>query len=724
MKKYLFIIGAVAITMASCVKNELSGSLDGEMSVKLQVETTESTATRADADSRYVVEAYYDETFTTPAYVFENGYACKIESTESLMDMIISPSKEYHFLIWADNGVSYNVESLKSVSLESGEQMSEAWQGTLAVENGSDAVYYTTLKRAVGKVNFSETAEFTASVLNVSFENSAAFNVAIGSSMGDDVAFAYSYTFDQTVTGLLNEEPVYVFAPVTYSNVIDFEFTTNVGSCSATNIPVQANYITTISGEYSESSSAENTLVFEKVEEWGGDEVDPDGLITIRSIDELMRYLEMDNINAKMEPGVYQITTAIAEQYAKISDATQSDKSLFMFEGDNSTYDFTDVKFEITTDILSAVGSYSLYTYHLTGSNIYLKNLESEFIGETYPKSGGASVEMDGSDNTIDGFNLTNRGSYPYGYGDLFGKGSSYTIKFYKHCGILIRGTRPTLKNTTLKQFAFGHAIFIQGATDAVIDNCHVESEVNTTDAVLAEVGTAAANIDFMTDWGYTVPAGYTFALCEEGYRCYSTGKVLGTGEDTSTKNISITNSTAHQVRSAFNTHFNAGTQYVENCVATDSEIGFDVGTSADVVNCAANANYGPAIIYSYNSYKNSNIELEILPSEYIHGNEILAYMGGSGHDFTFTESAEITEKQSYHDDLEIMFGGIRTGLRFVNENNDDYSSSQNGHSPSSNTMYNDTFYPVNLYSQSSKNTVTSKGEVTNNGSSNVVTEL
>lgn len=723
MKKYIIVLCAMLLSLTSCVKNETESGSIGEMSVQLKIETNSSVATRSDQDERYVVEAYYDETFTTPANVFENGYSSKVELSANYVDMVVSPSNEYYFLLWADNGVSYEIEELKSVSLVDGEKMTEAWQGTYSIINGSAATYATTLKRAVGKVSLVETESFTASSLTVNFDSYDTFNVAIGGNIGDAVPFEYVYEFEEAVTGTLNEEePIYVFAPLTYSNVIDFTFTAGTSVSETTNTPVQANYITTISGNFSASSLTENILNVGVSDVWGDDSVDEDGLIIISSIDELMRYIQMDNVNAKMTPGTYYVTTEVATTYGRAVDPYQTPVTVFFFEGSNSTYDFEGVKFEVDTDILSALGSYKVYTYQVGGNNIHLKNLTSEFIGDSKPKDSATSMVVDGENNTIEGFTMTTRGSYPYGYGDLFGKGSNNTVSHYKHSGFLVRGTNILILNTTLYQYSYGHAFFCQGGINVEFRGCSAYAEMSNTDAVLAEAGTGSAAdlVDFMTYFGYTVPAGYAISLCEAGFRAYNTGVVFNTGESRNTAYTYTTDCYAYQVRNGFHLHFSDSEKIIDNCTAVDCEGGFSIG-SGDIVNSRGNSNNGPLIVTAYESDKNSDVELEILPSENIYGlHDMLAYIGGSNHTIIFTEPEEITSVQDYHSQVEIMVAGEERGMRFKNAEN----PSSNNFAASNMKITNNTFYQMSIASNASNNVISTKGTYTDVGTNNNVTVI
>lgn len=68
-------------------------------------------------------------------------------------------------------------------------------------------------------------------------------------------------------------------------------------------------------------------------------------------------------------------------------------------------------------------GNYRVYEVVVTGSNNVLKNLTLVDVGSENdkPNKGALGVCMDGRDNSIEGFRMTVKGSYPYG--DAFCKG-------------------------------------------------------------------------------------------------------------------------------------------------------------------------------------------------------------------------------------------------------------------------------------------------------------
>ncbi|MEQ9304648.1 MAG: hypothetical protein RJQ14_12135, partial [Marinoscillum sp.] len=219
---------------------------------------------------------------------------------------------------------------------------------------------------------------------------------------------------------------------------------------------------------------------------------------TISSLSQLKDRLDDSNGNFKMTPGTYYFN----------SDNTGpgklfGDESILLFTGSNNTFDFTGVKFEFDTEALDEFTDWVVEFWPVGNNNVYL-NLTMEDIGMNVVGRGGEAIHLDGADNRIEGFHITVRGSFPYGYGDIFGKGGGSVIGHQKHAGILVRGDRNHVKNCTLIMQSYGHGIFMQGSHDAIVEGCYVEGELSTVSAVLAEEGTGspADNVDFETVWG------------------------------------------------------------------------------------------------------------------------------------------------------------------------------------------------------------------------------
>ncbi|MGE9269592.1 MAG: Ig-like domain-containing protein, partial [Verrucomicrobiales bacterium] len=208
--------------------------------------------------------------------------------------------------------------------------------------------------------------------------------------------------------------------------------------------------------------------------------------VEVSSLVELLPYLEQDNITATIAPGSYTIN---ADDVREVFGTPR-----FEFRGSNSRYDFTGVTIYFSEDIYEE--GLSMNHLQVFGNDNVLMNLSMVDQCDKYGdpgKEGGVNVTLDGRNNRVEGFHLTVRGSYPYGYGDCFGKGGSYTIKHWKHSGLLVRGSDNHVLNCTLDQKSYGHCIFMQAAENPTIEGCYVEAEVRSTDDMLAEEGSGSA---------------------------------------------------------------------------------------------------------------------------------------------------------------------------------------------------------------------------------------
>ena len=161
---------------------------------------------------------------------------------------------------------------------------------------------------------------------------------------------------------------------------------------------------------------------------------------TISSVASLASSAGNSNQTIVMTPGVYQMDdyltpTVIANTVAD----SRGYSAMINFSGSNNTFDFTGVTIEVDTDLLDDFGT-KVMEFYVTGDNVHIKGLTVTDIGELSTFSGGQSFTVDGEDNTIEGVTLNVRGSSPYGYGDLLGKGNPNLVAMQKHSGMLIEG--------------------------------------------------------------------------------------------------------------------------------------------------------------------------------------------------------------------------------------------------------------------------------------------
>lgn len=426
---------------------------------------------------------------------------------------------------------------------------------------------------------------------------------------------------------------------------------------------------------------------------------------TVNSLTALLPYLDDDNANVILSAGTYTVDA---------SNISSFGNPVFLFEGSNSTYDFSNVTININTSVLQSFGNTEVNFIKILGNDNIIENLTLTAIGNTAPTKRATSVVMDGRGNKIEGLKLTVRGSYPYGYGDAFGKGSTNVINHKKHSAILVRGESNHLKDCDVTHRAYGHAIFTQAAENPLIEGCYVEGEVRTTDSMLAESGTGspADNVNFMTVWGYTLPAGYMMSLQEEGIRAYNAGNTVidGVAYSRGTSNITVRDCTVKFMRGGVTVAQASGTVLVDNVTALGCEQGFSGPSNSTFTNCKGNVKYGPIWGTAYSSDHDFDVDITILTSSnYYNGSKQVAYIGGYDHNMTFR-----TDITSPDQSFQFKISGSNSAVRNVSSNSTDLTSSNI-------EINNLTDFPLVLHSDSSGTSGTSCGDITDNGSNNNV---
>ncbi|MDP0492201.1 MAG: Ig-like domain-containing protein [Verrucomicrobiota bacterium JB023] len=424
--------------------------------------------------------------------------------------------------------------------------------------------------------------------------------------------------------------------------------------------------------------------------------------VTVQSPEELLPYLRQDNVCATLAPGTYTID---AEDVRDIYGTPR-----FEFWGSNSCYDFTDVTINFAADIYDE--GLSMNHFQIFGNDNVLKNLTMVDLCDKYGqagKSGGVNLTIDGSNNRVEGFHMTIRGSYPYGYGDCFGKGGNYTIKHWKHSGLLVRGNDNHVLNCILDQKSYGHCIFMQAAHNPTIEGCYVEAEVRSTDDMLAETSGPAYDIDFLTVWGFRLPPGYMKSTVEGGIRAYNAGNTYidGVWYSRGTSNPTILNNTLVNTRTGVTLTHATGEKYVAGCTTIGTERGYAIG-SGIIENCYSDVKHGPAFGVDYERDSGITADITILPHEGDHynGSRHVAYILGRDHNLTFRGLDQNPET-----DLEINIGGDKRIESSYHEI-DNYLADDI-------TVNNLTGFPLILDDNAEGNAGQSIGLVTDQGSAN-----
>ncbi|NME68789.1 hypothetical protein [Flammeovirga aprica] len=439
----------------------------------------------------------------------------------------------------------------------------------------------------------------------------------------------------------------------------------------------------------------------------------------VNSIEELLPYLKQNNANVKLAPGTYTVTAKDVKK-GKFKEFTNILNHkvyvLFLFQGNNSTYDFTDVTINVETAVFNAFTDYDdFYEVQTIGNNNVIKNMTLVDVGTVYdyPKEGACNIVMDGANNRIEGFHVSTKGSYPYGYGETFGKGGRNVIKHYKHSACLVRGFKNHVKNTTVIHRSYGHAIFMQAADQPIIEGCYVEGEMRSSDDMLAEEGTGSDGdkAGFMTYWGYKLPSGYMMCLGEEGIRAYNGGETVINGKEykRGTSNPTILNCTVKNMRAGVTLTHATGKKYVRGTTAIGCQRGFCIG-SGDIIDCYADTQHGPALGVDYERDEGMNAEITLLPYEgkSYNGMGCAAMVIGSNHKVVLKS---LIPEGKTDQDLTIKIGGNNNSIGMKGKDQNYYAGN--------NIIHNFTAHPLELDDNAKSNHGISASEVTDEGFNN-----
>lgn len=199
--------------------------------------------------------------------------------------------------------------------------------------------------------------------------------------------------------------------------------------------------------------------------------------VNVSTLSELRQAVQKSDQTIVMKPGRYKLTD--------LADGSRS----IPCSGSNNTIDLSGVY------VNARVGATRRSYITISGNNntfkggtfedTYQSSLKkiTDFSSYNQKRStlarglrGGAVMSIAGDNNRVLGTKLTVRGSFPYGYGSIYGIGSDNVFGLDKRCGILIKGKSNTIDGCEIQQRAFGHGIYMQRpANKTVIKNTLVE---------------------------------------------------------------------------------------------------------------------------------------------------------------------------------------------------------------------------------------------------------
>ncbi|MBN2766770.1 MAG: hypothetical protein JXR27_10390 [Paludibacteraceae bacterium] len=358
--------------------------------------------------------------------------------------------------------------------------------------------------------------------------------------------------------------------------------------------------------------------------------------ILVSSLPELAAAVRLNHQTIKMTPGTYRVA-----QYLN-SDSVQArlerkEYAYINFIGSHNKIILKNVHFEIDTRLRELL-RHPIHTSEIVvgGQNNLIEGLKITCTGNGL-SPGGSVIQVAGSGNRIRNFDISVRGSFPYGYGDLFGKGGPDVIKHKKHSGFLVTGSNTQVYGCRLTMRSYGHGFYIQqNAANIHFENCYVEGETRTTDDVLTETLGPAFDVSFRTwtanrEGKFIVTPGYTKSLCEDGFRTYG-----------GISNVSFKNCTAKNTRGGFELRTNNGIR-LENCTTIGTERAYWVGNGAIVKNCKGDAAYGPLLFVEGSNVK---VDITFVPTNSDRKVHALATIQGHNNKVILSKSGKASEKR------------------------------------------------------------------------------
>ena len=353
--------------------------------------------------------------------------------------------------------------------------------------------------------------------------------------------------------------------------------------------------------------------------------------IRIDSVAELQTFMNANHSCFVMTPGVYTIDASgvAAGEYGN---------PFMWISGENNMWDFNDVSFEVNTDFYRAHGNNAVQILWVTGKNNHIKGLTIRDVGNAGPRRGSQLVRVHGVDNTLEACTIMARGSTPYGYGDMLGKGTGNLTTVHKKSSLQIRGERISIVDCRIISRAFGHGIFMQGAIDTLVQGTYVEGELRETSDILEETSGPAFDAGFVNkyDQPHQIQPGWTLSLQEDGIRAYTSGTPYGFSESRKTTNIHVIDCTVVNMRSGISINYAKGTKHIEGCLVLDvGTTAYRPGGNSTIVDCSGNATHGALLDLTGTgggAVKNATVDLTLLPHSQPDINPIVAYVIGKNH--------------------------------------------------------------------------------------------
>lgn len=465
--------------------------------------------------------------------------------------------------------------------------------------------------------------------------------------------------------------------------------------------------------------------------------------LSVASLAQLRAVAATPDAVITLAPGAYWLTGPTTRP------SPAADHPIFLdLAGANTRYVFTGVTLRVDTRELRGYGrAYghgdTVRVLQISGvgatvdgltlrmEHVAMNGADSYGVARQYTADWSATlVELIGSGVTLRDCVFTTGGSYPYGYGDAFGKGgrpadadgvtNAAWIDHRKQSGIRVGkgASGVTLDKVTLHMRSYGHGIFFQdGASDITLRDCAVLGDA------LADSDTVRAHPVYQqwgaATYGEKIPAGIRLSRHEDGVRVYINDGFASNGWPQYVNNLTIENTRVERMRDAFATGDMTGALRVTAAEAYGCETGFTPSQFASentFAACKGDAVNGPLVFFR-RSAANVSMQVDLAGSAAPVGDWPVALVSGANNSVTLTRTAPAG---LYPATAYINLAQAWREWRHRPAADIDASSSGNVTAPATGcTIVNQTGLPLVFGPAATGNTALSPGGVINKGSGN-----
>lgn len=446
--------------------------------------------------------------------------------------------------------------------------------------------------------------------------------------------------------------------------------------------------------------------------------------VSVSSLAGLREAVAQSNQDIVMAPGNYVVTQLPEDQRSIVCSGSNNTISMYGVYINFPVGSCSDSHFKITGSNNQFLGGTFEDTYtngmeKVTDFGSYNQNRKNLAKG----LKGKACMEVSGNNNTVRDMKMIVRGSFPYGYGNMYGIGRGNATGLNKRCALLITGVANTVDACEFRHRAFGHVIYMQKNADkTVIKNTYIEGAVRPSNDIYNETndGDLPKRFNYKMPLGQMeglpIPRDVMFNLTEDGIRAYN---IPGS--------VTVDNCTVVRCRGGIKLYMAKGRVKVSNSTVIDCVVeGYSLNSGGEMINCKGNAAYGPLLYMHFNNVSNQKIDLTVLPAPHAVGNHVFAAIRGKGHQIKLKRAVF---KGKIDQTLRPIVVGYPARFEFLTT---DYPAVPKGYEENfkkhfENAKYqasnisieNHTEYPVVFGEMSDNNTVESLGNIKDFGTNN-----